>query len=30
MPAGLVLRYGGLYGPGNVIGTGGELLDMVQ
>ena len=28
--AGLALRYGGLYGPGNVIGTGGELLAMVQ
>jgi len=27
---GLVLRYGGLYGPGNAIGTGGELLEMVQ
>ena len=27
---GLALRYGGLYGPGNVIGTGGELLAMVQ
>ncbi len=30
MPAGLALRYGGLYGPGNVIGKGGELLTMVQ
>jgi nucleoside-diphosphate-sugar epimerase len=28
--AGLALRYGGLYGPGNVIGRGGELLAMVQ
>jgi nucleoside-diphosphate-sugar epimerase len=28
--AGLALRYGGLYGPGNVIGKGGELLAMVQ
>jgi nucleoside-diphosphate-sugar epimerase len=28
--AGLALRYGGLYGPGNSIGTGGELLAMVQ
>ena len=28
--AGLALRYGGLYGPGNVIGKGGELLTMVQ
>jgi nucleoside-diphosphate-sugar epimerase len=28
--AGLALRYGGLYGPGNAIGTGGELLAMVQ
>ena len=27
---GLALRYGGLYGPGNVIGRGGELLAMVQ
>ena len=27
---GLVLRYGGLYGPGNAIGTGGEMLAMVQ
>ena len=27
---GLALRYGGLYGPGNSIGTGGELLDMVH
>ena len=27
---GLALRYGGLYGPGNVIGKGGELLDMVE
>jgi nucleoside-diphosphate-sugar epimerase len=27
---GLALRYGGLYGPGNVIGRGGELLGMVQ
>ena len=30
MPVGLALRYGGLYGPGNSIGTGGELLAMVQ
>ena len=27
---GLALRYGGLYGPGNVIGKGGALLDMVE
>ena len=27
---GLALRYGGLYGPGNSIGTGGELLAMVH
>ncbi|HEU4465188.1 MAG TPA: NAD(P)-dependent oxidoreductase [Agromyces sp.] len=27
---GLALRYGGLYGPGNVIGRGGELLGMVR
>lgn len=27
---GIALRYGGLYGPGNVIGRGGELLGMVQ
>jgi nucleoside-diphosphate-sugar epimerase len=27
---GVALRYGGLYGPGNVIGRGGELLGMVQ
>jgi nucleoside-diphosphate-sugar epimerase len=27
---GLALRYGGLYGPGNVIGRGGELLAMVH
>lgn len=27
---GLALRYGGLYGPGNVIGRGGQLLAMVQ
>lgn len=27
---GLALRYGGLYGPGNVIGRGGELLGMVK
>ena len=27
---GLALRYGGLYGPGNVIGRGGELLEMVK
>ncbi|MFD4420888.1 NAD-dependent epimerase/dehydratase family protein [Agromyces sp. NPDC058484] len=28
--AGLVLRYGGLYGPGNAIGRGGEILAMVE
>jgi nucleoside-diphosphate-sugar epimerase len=28
--AGLVLRYGNLYGPGNAIGRGGELVDMVK
>jgi nucleoside-diphosphate-sugar epimerase len=27
---GLALRYGGLYGPGNAIGRGGELVAMVQ
>ncbi|WP_448005207.1 NAD-dependent epimerase/dehydratase family protein [Agromyces bauzanensis] len=28
--SGLVLRYGGLYGPGNAIGRGGDILAMVQ
>ena len=28
--AGLVLRYGNLYGPGNAIGKGGEMLEMVR
>jgi nucleoside-diphosphate-sugar epimerase len=27
---GLVLRYGGFYGPDNALGRGGELLRMVQ
>jgi nucleoside-diphosphate-sugar epimerase len=27
---GVVLRYGGFYGPGNAIGRGGEMLDMVR
>jgi nucleoside-diphosphate-sugar epimerase len=27
---GLALRYGNLYGPGNAIGRGGELVDMVK
>ena len=27
---GLVLRYGGLYGPGNAIGRGGEVIEMVK
>ena len=27
---GLALRYGGLYGPGNVIGRGGDILAMVH
>jgi nucleoside-diphosphate-sugar epimerase len=27
---GVVLRYGGLYGPGNALGRGGELLTMVH
>ncbi|WP_448810510.1 NAD-dependent epimerase/dehydratase family protein [Agromyces bauzanensis] len=27
---GLALRYGGLYGPGNVIGRGGVMLEMVK
>jgi 2-alkyl-3-oxoalkanoate reductase len=29
-PSGIVLRYGGFYGPGNALGTGGELLEMVR
>lgn len=28
--AGLVLRYGNLYGPGNAIGRGGAMLEMVR
>jgi len=28
--AGLALRYGGLYGPGNAIGRGGQILEMVR
>jgi nucleoside-diphosphate-sugar epimerase len=28
--AGVVLRYGAFYGPGNAIGTGGMLLEMVR
>lgn len=28
--AGLVLRYGGFYGPGNAVGRGGEMLAMVE
>ncbi|MEV1130279.1 NAD(P)-dependent oxidoreductase [Agromyces sp. NPDC049794] len=28
--SGLVLRYGGLYGPGNAMGRGGDILAMVQ
>jgi nucleoside-diphosphate-sugar epimerase len=27
---GVVLRYGGLYGPGNALGRGGEVLAMVH
>jgi nucleoside-diphosphate-sugar epimerase len=27
---GLVLRYGGFYGPGNTMGRGGEFLEMVR
>lgn len=27
---GLVLRYGVFYGPGNALGTGGQLLEMVR
>src|SRR5215218_1601192 len=27
---GLVLRYGGLYGPGNALGRGGEAIEMVK
>ena len=27
---GVVLRYGGLYGPGNSLGAGGELLETVR
>ncbi|MQA24887.1 MAG: NAD-dependent epimerase/dehydratase family protein [Micromonosporaceae bacterium] len=27
---GVVLRYGGFYGPGNTLGAGGELLEMVR
>jgi nucleoside-diphosphate-sugar epimerase len=27
---GIVLRYGGLYGPGNLLGRGGAILEMVQ
>ncbi len=29
-PGGIVLRYGGFYGPGNALGTGGELVEMVR
>ena len=29
-PGGIVLRYGGFYGPGNALGAGGELLEMVR
>ena len=28
--AGLALRYGALYGPGNAIGRGGQILEMVR
>lgn len=28
--SGLALRYGGLYGPGNAMGRGGDILAMVQ
>ncbi len=27
---GIVLRYGGFYGPGNAIGAGGALLDQIK
>jgi nucleoside-diphosphate-sugar epimerase len=27
---GVVLRYGGFYGPGNALGKGGELVEMVR
>ena len=27
---GVVLRYGGFYGPGNTVGGGGELLEMIR
>lgn len=27
---GLALRYGGFYGPGNAIGRGGEVIEMVK
>lgn len=27
---GTVLRYGGFYGPGNALGAGGELLEMIR
>jgi nucleoside-diphosphate-sugar epimerase len=27
---GVVLRYGNLYGPGNAISTGGQLVEMIQ
>jgi nucleoside-diphosphate-sugar epimerase len=27
---GLVLRYGGFYGPGNALGEGGDMLEMVK
>ncbi len=27
---GVVLRYGALYGPGNALGRGGEMLEMVR
>jgi 2-alkyl-3-oxoalkanoate reductase len=27
---GVVLRYGGFYGPGNALGTGGPLVEMVR
>ena len=29
-PEGLVLRYGGFYGPGTSFGRGGDLLELVQ
>lgn len=27
---GVVLRYGAFYGPGNALGTGGELVEMIR